>query len=95
MFENPKIHDIINRKSKYHLLWHKGNQYASICSLAEGVLAEKWSDIDINVSSSKLCQIYNVYRNIVVSLKNIFIDRILPCSVQFIKSEIIHLYSFM
>lgn len=41
---------------------------------------------------------HNVYRDIVVvflKTKNIFIDRILTCSVQYIESESKNLYSFM
>lgn len=41
---------------------------------------------------------HNVYRDIVVvflKTKNIFIDRILTCNVQYIKSESKNLYSFM
>lgn len=41
---------------------------------------------------------HNVYRDIVVTFlktKKIFIDRILTCSVQYIKSDSNKLYSFM
>lgn len=37
----------------------------------------------------------NVYINIAILPKNIFIDRILPCSVQYIRYENNNVYSFL